>query len=417
MSISEKERDHANLLRQRAEEALRGKPVEVSDLLPEDFQYLLHDLQVHQAELSIQNEELRRVQQELETSRDLYSDLYNFAPAGYCTLSRKDTILEANQTLAMILGVNREELIHQALSQFVARDNQDKYYLYRQCAFEDHQRQISKIYMVKQSGEKILIRLESMPVHGDQNRLRVMFSDITEQQRIEKEAQEAAALRELRKHMTDQREQERQQVARDLHDGPVQELVAITFALRGILMDHPDTELAPQLESIQSDLQEQIGALRTYAMELRPPMLARFGLEKTIRSHAEIFQEKHPVIRIQLELQHTGTLLDETVSLALFRIYQEALNNIRKHVQRPDTLVSVRLEKDEKQVWLEILDNGGGFALPEEWIDLVREGHLGLVGMRERAEAVGGQLEIHPQLGEGTRLVVSVPLEQARKAE
>jgi hypothetical protein len=66
--------------------------VEVTDLPAEDFQYLLHELQVHQAELSIQNEELRRVQLDLEMARDLYADLFNFAPAGYCTLSRKDTI-------------------------------------------------------------------------------------------------------------------------------------------------------------------------------------------------------------------------------------------------------------------------------------------------------------------------------------
>ena len=410
MSTPQEERDHTNRLRQRAEEALRGKPVEVTDLSLEDIQHLLHELQVHQAELAIQNEELRRVQQELETARDLYSDLYNFAPAGYCTLDRKGTILEANQTLAMILGVNLEELIHHKLSQFVDHDDQDQYYLYRQRTFEDHRHQISKIGMVKHNGEKIVIRLESMIVHEDETRLRVMLSDITEQQRIEKEAQEAAALRNYQRRINEQREQERQQVARDLHDGPVQGLVAITFALRGMLMDHPKTELAPQLEAIQTNLQEQIGELRTYAMELRPPMLSQFGLERTIRSHAEMFHEKHPTLQIQLELDQTGPRLDETTSLALFRIYQEALNNIIRHVQRPNTQVMVRMVKNEQQVLLEIEDNGEGFTLPKLWIDLVHEGHLGLVGMRERAEAVGGQLEIQSRKGEGTRLVVCVPL-------
>ena len=417
MSIPEAERDHANLLRRRAEDALRGKPVEVSDLPPEDFQYLLHELQVHQAELSIQNEELRQVQLELEAARDRYADLYHSAPAGYCTLSRKGTILEANQTLAVLLGVKREELLHQPLSQFVDRGDQDQYYLHRQRAFEAHQRQVSKIYMVKQGGGKILIRLESVIAAEDENRLRVMLSDITDQQRIEKEAQEAAALRELHMRMNDQREQERQQVARDLHDGPMQGLIALTYALHEIQLDYPNPTLAPHLEFIQTELKEQIAALRSYAMEIRPPMLSTSGLEQTIRTHAEIFQNKHPGISIQLEMHQTGALLDKTVSLALFRIYQEALNNIRRHVQRPDALASVRLEKDEKQVRLEIQDNGGGFTLPAEWIDLVREGHLGLVGMRERAEAVGGLLEIHPQSGDGTRLVVSVPLESVRKAE
>jgi PAS domain S-box-containing protein len=416
MRNPEEEQRRMDQLRQRAEEALRGKSVEVSHLSPEDIQHLLHELQVHQAELLIQNDELRKVQRELETSRDLYSDLYNFAPAGYCTLSRKDIIIEANQTLAMILGVQREGLIQQMLSHFIDRGSQDEYYLYRQRAFENHQRQTGKIYMVKQNGEKVLIRLESILAHEDPNRLRVMLSDITEQQRIEKEAQEAATLRELRKRAIEHREQERQRIARDLHDGPVQELVAITFALQGMLIDNSDIEVGPQLETIQSHLQEQISTLRTYAMELRPPMFAQFGLEKIIRSHADIFQEKHPDVRFQLELQQTNILLDETVSLALFRIYQEALNNVMKHVLRSDQLVRVRLKKDENQVQLEIQDNGQGFALPQEWMDLVRKGHLGLVGMRERAESVGGQLEIHSSKELGTRVVVIVPLKADGKA-
>jgi PAS domain S-box-containing protein len=417
MNIPEEERYHANLLRQRAEKALRGEEVEVSKLSPEDFQHLLHELQVHQAELSIQNEELHQAQRELEASRDLYSDLYNFAPAGYCTLSQKDTILEANQTLAMILGFKREELMHQALSHFIDRDSQDEYYLYRQRAFEDHQQQIGKIYMVKQNGEKILIRLESRLVPGDQNRLRVMLSDITEQQRIEKEAQEAAALRELRRRASDHREQERHRIARDLHEGPVQNLIATTYALHLILADTLNPELAERLGAIQRELQAQVNELRAYSVELRPPMISNFGLEKAICTHAEAFQEKHPAIQVTLELQQDAPLLEEKISMALFRIYQEALNNVIRHVQRPHKQVIVRLDQDEKQVQLEIQDNGQGFDLSEPWINRVRDGHLGLVGMQERAESVGGQLEIHSTQEIGTRVVVSVPLEADGKAE
>lgn len=145
-------------------------------------------------------------------------------------------------------------------------------------------------------------------------------------------------------------------------------------------------------------------------------MLARFGLAKMIRSHAERFQEKHPTIQMKLELLQNKILLPEKASLALFRIYQEALNNILKHVQGPKIQVTVRLAGDEHYMRMEIQDNGQGFVLPEHWIDLVHEGHLGLVGMRERAEAVDGQIEIHSQKDEGTSLVVTIPLEQYRKA-
>lgn len=404
-------------LRERAEEALRGNRVDLEGLHTDDIHYLLHELQVHQAELTIQNEELRRVQLDLETARDLYSDLFNFAPVGYCTLSRKDTILEANQTLAVLLGVTREGLIRQPFSHFIDPADQDEYYLHRRRAFEDHQSQISKIRMVKNKGEKIVVRLESRVAHEDKDRLWVMLSDVTEQQRIESEALEAAALRELQKSLHDQREQERYEIARDLHDGPIQGLIVLIYAIHQIQLDFPDPALAARLQSVQTELKEQINKLRTYVMEMRPPMLSKFGLERTIRTHAENFHCKHPRIAIQLEMKQTGALLSEVTSLALYRIYQEALTNILKHVQNPDVQVCVSLEKDENQVRLEIHDNGPGFKMPQQWIDLVREGHLGLVGMRERAEALGGQLEIQSNQGEGTRVVAIIPLEAVRKAE
>ena len=156
MDHPESEPNHFDHLRRRAEDALRGQPVDLNGLQHEDIQFLLHELHVHQVELSLQNEELRRVQLELETSRDRYSDLYDFAPAGYCTLSRKGLILEANQTLAVLLGVEREQLVRTSLARFVDRADQDAYYLHRQRAFADRERQVSELQMVRQSGENTL---------------------------------------------------------------------------------------------------------------------------------------------------------------------------------------------------------------------------------------------------------------------
>jgi PAS domain S-box-containing protein len=413
MGSSDETRFQANRLRELAEEALRGNPVDLVNLPTEDIQYLLHELQVHQAELAIQNEELRRTQMELEISRDLYSDLYDFAPTGYCTLDRKGRILEANLTLAAMLGVKKETLIHNLLSHFIDRIDQDNYYFHCQRAFEDHRRQIDNLHLVKQNGENIVVRLESQIAHEDETRIRVILSDITSHQRIEKEAQDAAFFREMQHRMADHSEQERQQIARDLHDGPLQDLVAITYTLSGMLTNEPNNDLNPALRAVYTDLKRQIDILRTYARELRPPTLSNFGLEKTIQSHADSFQKKHPEVNIHLQMHQTGPKLPEAIGLALFRIYQEAMNNITRHVQRQDIQVLVRFEKDEHRVELGIQDNGPGFSLPKQWIDLVRKGHLGLVGMRERAEAIGGQFEIYSKPGEGTRVVVIVPLDTA----
>jgi PAS domain S-box-containing protein len=185
MQPTEDERRRLAVLRQRAEEALRGKPVELDGLSYEDLQYLLHELQVHQTELSLQNDELRRVQEELEASRDLYSDLYNFAPAGYCTVNRQDFIMEANQTLGEMLGIEPKALFRQKLAKFVDRDDRDEYFLHRRNAFAGSGRQVSDIQMLKQSGETIYVRLESIVPPKDTNHLRVMLSDISDQKRAE----------------------------------------------------------------------------------------------------------------------------------------------------------------------------------------------------------------------------------------
>ena len=182
--------EQANL-RQRAEDAMRGKPVDLAGLQTEDIQYLLHELQVHQAELSIQNDELRRVQQELETSRNRYSDLYNFAPAGYCTIDRKGGILEANQTLAVMLGVEQEQLIRRPLSDFVYSEDQDEYYLHRVGAVKNKQRQVCEIRMVNHTGEKLFVRLVSVISPGDPSRLMIMVNDITEYKQAEQALKES----------------------------------------------------------------------------------------------------------------------------------------------------------------------------------------------------------------------------------
>ena len=92
---------------------------------------MLHELRVHQIELEMQNEELRRTQAELEASRARYFDLYDLAPVGYFTLSEKGLILEANLTAATLLGVARGDLVKQPLPRFILPEDQDIYYLHR----------------------------------------------------------------------------------------------------------------------------------------------------------------------------------------------------------------------------------------------------------------------------------------------
>ncbi len=231
----------------------------------------------------------------------------------------------------------------------------------------------------------------------------VMIENISERKQME------ARLEEVRRRLVYSRESERLTLAQELHDGPVQDLYAIAYSIAGTLMDNAPNGLTQELENIKNKVEGVVHVLRMICGELRPPTLAPFGLEKTIRSHAENFQQEHPEIWVELDLRPDGQTLPEPVRLALFRIYQQALINVVRHSQADH--VQVRFHYDQNAARLEVIDNGCGFHVPEGWIDFVRSGHFGLAGSAERAEAAGGVLKVESQPGQGTRLRVEIPLE------
>jgi signal transduction histidine kinase len=134
-----------------------------------------------------------------------------------------------------------------------------------------------------------------------------------------------------------------------------------------------------------------------------------------IQSHARRIHEKHPDLEIGLHLTPDGHALPEQMRLALFRIYQHALDNVLKHADASHVLV--RFAIDESQVVLEVRDNGQGFDVPRRWINLARRGHLGVVGARERAEAIGGCLKVESAPGEGTVVRVMAPRPNDRETK
>jgi len=222
------------------------------------------------------------------------------------------------------------------------------------------------------------------------------------------QAREAAARIEVHHRLIEQREQERLQIARDLHDGPVQDLTAAVYALQSMKSDCVDSKVMDGINSVRQSLEEQVADLRAFTQNLRPPTLARFGLEKAIRAHLDNFEEKNPDLTIKFASRQDARLVPEAIRVALYRIFQEALNNIVKHARA--TQVDISLEKDESLVSLTVQDNGNGFDLPTDWLAMAREGHLGLVGMRERAEAIQGSLKVLSQPGQGTTIRVTAPL-------
>jgi two-component system, cell cycle sensor histidine kinase and response regulator CckA len=149
---------------------------------------LVHELQVHQVELEAQNDELRRVQQELEAARARYFDLYDLAPVGYLTLSEDGLILETNLTAATLLGAPRGALIKQPLTRSIVPEDQDIYYLHRKKLFETGTPQVCEIKMARSDGAQFWARLEAQTGQdgpGGTPSCRVVLSDISRQKEVE----------------------------------------------------------------------------------------------------------------------------------------------------------------------------------------------------------------------------------------
>jgi len=218
-------------LRWQAEEIARGKaarmPENVEALSPEETRQMLHELRVHQIELEMQNEELRRAQAELDASRARYFDLYDLAPVGYCTVSEKGLILEANLTAATLLGVARGALVKQLLTRFILKEDQAIYYRHRKQLFETHstssgqagEPQACELRMVKKDGPAFWAYLEVTAAQnaGGATVCRVVMSDITERKQAEAALQQAydeleqrvvARTEELRADITERKQAE-----------------------------------------------------------------------------------------------------------------------------------------------------------------------------------------------------------------
>ena len=181
-------------LRKRAEELLSKKPVDIQNTVEKDTQRLIHELEVYQIELEMQNEELRKAQAELEESRNKYFDLYELAPIGYFTLDKKGLILEANLTGANLLGVHRRHLLKKEFTRFVARDFQDTFYLCRRRVIETSVKQTCELELVRKDGTSFHAQLESVVVRdaeGSFSQLRTTISDLTDRKRAEQKLRDA----------------------------------------------------------------------------------------------------------------------------------------------------------------------------------------------------------------------------------
>ncbi|MBU3967555.1 MAG: PAS domain-containing sensor histidine kinase [Euryarchaeota archaeon] len=175
-------------LRKRSEDALKGKIVDMQNLSYNDARHLIHELQVHQIELEMQNEELRRAQTDLEELRKNYSDIYDFAPIGYFSIDKDGLIKQVNLTGAKKLGVERNFIINKPFSLFISSKSKDVFYDHLRNVFGTGIKQICELKVIGRNITQFDAQLESIIVqNGDKNSgyCRSVIVDITEHKNAE----------------------------------------------------------------------------------------------------------------------------------------------------------------------------------------------------------------------------------------
>lgn len=201
-------------------------------------------------------------------------------------------------------------------------------------------------------------------------------------------------------------EEERRRISLELHDDASQRLAAILMRLR--LARGLDDEEAKDavLEEVRRELAEAADGLRRYAQGLRPPALDELGLGPAIESHVRHIADA-AVAPVEVETEGVGRLESPEAELALYRIVQEGITNALRHSAARN--IQVKLERRDGVVVAIVADDGVGFDVDGVLARHDGEHGLGLFGMRERAEYVGGRVEIHSEEGKGTTVRAAVP--------
>lgn len=226
-------------------------------------------------------------------------------------------------------------------------------------------------------------------------------------------AHKAAQLQKLLSETVDVQERERQRIAHDMHDGTNQLLIGAMLELKSAQKRLADGELAraeTSIHTVQEILRRVEAEIKRIIHHLRPPTLDALGLAPALRRYAEQFQ-RYCGVPCTVHIEGVVRRLPSNIEISVYRLVQEALQNASTHAEPAHTEVSLAF--GDEGLTLTVEDDGKGFDL--ETVLTHSNGQLGLLGMQERTEALGGKLDIRTGAGQGTCVQVSIPTTSAGK--
>jgi PAS domain S-box-containing protein len=392
----------------------RSPPKPVASPGDHERAVLRHDLEVHQEELRAQNEKLSATLQELEETHDRYVELYDSAPSGYCTLDHTGLIVEINLTAAALLGRPRGSLIGAPLIPAIQVDDRPRFLGYlRSCAKGlDEIPGAEELRVHTAHGERV-VRLTCRPRCDPAGALMeylVALDDVTERRRLESAREDARrAHADLVRRMLTLQEAERRRIARDIHDDLGQQVTGLRLKLEWLasaLGTHADLPAA--VASVQEAARKVDQHIDFLLKDLRPAGLDELGLVTVLRQAVADWSATFGIAARLRTSGLDGVRFPRDVETQAFRIVQEALNNVHRHAAA--TAVEVVLERKQGRTVLCVQDDGIGLLASSVGTPPGggRRG-LGLLGMRERATVIGGELDVTSMPGRGTKVTLLFP--------
>jgi sigma-B regulation protein RsbU (phosphoserine phosphatase) len=350
----------------------------------------------------------KRTEKALRESERNYRDLYDNAPDMYHSVDKEGVIIECNETEARILGYSKAEIIGRPITDFLTEHSR--------MIHEEEFPAIKKMNtiqglereFVKKDGATFTASLNvflETDSAGDLIKTKAIGRDITERKRVEAELRRSREdLRNLSAHIESTREQERGRIAREVHDELGVTLSKLKLDIAWLEKRLSDNRLLVHKTEAMSDLvDDTIGSVQRISSELRPGVLDYLGLPAAIKWQAGEFRDRAG-IQCVFSILPEDVELDQNLSIAIFRIFQETLNNVVRHAEA--TKVEIDLLETDGTLTLAVRDNGKGIS--DEQVS--NPASFGLMGIRERVGFLGGRLKIRGIPGEGTTVSVNIPL-------
>lgn len=327
-----------------------------------------------------------------------YRAVFEASPDGILIVDADGIVRDLNPQVEALLGYAREELLGEPVEMLVPEVFRTAHQAHRSRYMRNtHTRPMGvglELRTRRKDGSEIPVEISLSPLkHGGATHVICSVRDITDRKRLRDFSE--GALRSV--------EEERQRIARELHDDTAQRLATLMLRVRLLGHETDSDRRLKTLEELREEILETAEGVKRIARGLRPPELEEVGLAFAVQAHLRSLREGAG-FSVDADIEQVDHLLTEDGKLALYRILQESLSNVVRHSGADGA--RVRILAEEGCVTATVEDRGRGFSA-----DRVQEegAGLGLVGMQERAVMVGGRVIVDSTPGEGTRVRIELP--------